>query len=361
VLSIPLTSSTAGLGASWATLAMGHLGDPANTFWQLFLRPLGSASWSLRTPPGVADNGGLVVAVPPTGPVTAGFLPSADLTFSPLAQSTDGGRSWSPGALPSALAGVPDAVAAGATGRLLALVPEAGQTVLTSPGGLSSWSPSVTRAALAREDPACRLSAISAVAFYAGSQPLLGVTCAAAGHLGIVTSSLAAPTDGAPRWHDVGPALGTGPAGTASVVRLEGTPEGAAGLAVVRSSSGSSLVAFWGEGALGQWVETRPTAVPAGWTLESTAVGDSQDGVTVLLASGSRRRVERVIGTGGGASWTALPAPPAGTDAVATVGAEVDAFAPSGSRLTVWAWSPTSASWDRNAVITVPIQYGSSS
>ena len=74
-----------------------------------------------------------------TGPVTAGFLPSADLTFSPVARSTDGGRSWSPGALPTALVRVPDALTVSTSGRLLALVGEEGQTVLSSPGGLSRW------------------------------------------------------------------------------------------------------------------------------------------------------------------------------------------------------------------------------
>jgi hypothetical protein len=157
----------------------------------------------------------------------------------------------------------------------------------------------------------------------------------------------------------VGPVLTAGRAGTATVARLESTPGGAAGLAVVQSSSGSSLVAFWTVGALDGWVESRPTTVPAGWTLESTMVGDGQRGVTVLLASGIRRRIEQVAG--GGSAWTTLPSAPAGTDAVATVGDETDAFVPSGSRLAVWAWSPTSPTWSRTAVITVPIQYGSSS
>jgi hypothetical protein len=338
---------------------MGHLDDPANTFWQLFLRPVGSALWSLRTPPGVADNGGLVAAIPPTGPVTAGFLPSADLTFSPIARSTDDGRSWSPGALPAALVGVPDALTASASGRVLALVREDGQTVLSSPAGSSTWNRLVSTGTVAGEDPACRVSAISAVAFDGDSQPLLGLTCAAAGHIGIVTTSVHRLRGNASGWHDVGPVLTAGRAGTATVARLESTPGGAAGLAVVQSSSGSSLVAFWTVGALDGWVESRPTTVPAGWTLESTMVGDGQRGVTVLLASGIRRRIEQVAG--GGSAWTTLPSAPAGTDAVATVGDETDAFVPSGSRLAVWAWSPTSPTWSRTAVITVPIQYGSSS
>jgi hypothetical protein len=354
-----LVSGAASATVSSLVIPMGHLGDPANTFWQLFLRPVGSASWSLRTPPGVADNGGLVAALPPTGPLTTGFLPSADLTFSPIAQSTDGGGSWSPTALPTALVGVPDALTASASGRVLALVREAGQTVLSSPAGLSTWNRLVSTGIVAREDPTCRVSAISAVAFGADGQPLLGLACAAAGHIGMVATSVPSSTGDAPEWHDVGPALTTGRAGTATVARLQSTPGGAAGLAVVRSSSASSLVAFWSMGSIDRWVESRPTTVPAGWTLESTMVDDGQRGVTVLLASGSRRQIEEVAG--GGSAWTTLPSPPAGTDAVATVGTETDAFVPSGSRLAVWAWSPTSSAWRRTALITVPIQYGSSS
>jgi hypothetical protein len=48
---------------------------------------------------------------------------------------------------------------------------------------------------------------------------------------------------------------------------------------------------------------------------------------------------------------------PPGTGNSTIVGAFHDALV----RLTVWAWSPTSAVWSRGAVITVPIQYGSSS
>ncbi len=41
---------------------MGGSAASHNNFWQLFVRPAGSAEWKLVTPPGVADNGGLVTA-----------------------------------------------------------------------------------------------------------------------------------------------------------------------------------------------------------------------------------------------------------------------------------------------------------
>ena len=47
---------------AWVDLAMGDLGQLANTFWQLIFLPAGHSRWSLVTPPGFADNGGLVSA-----------------------------------------------------------------------------------------------------------------------------------------------------------------------------------------------------------------------------------------------------------------------------------------------------------
>src|ERR1019366_7848264 len=62
------SSDTVPLGTTFATttgvvavVAMGRRSDPQNTFWQLFVRPHASATWTLATPPGVADNGGLGV------------------------------------------------------------------------------------------------------------------------------------------------------------------------------------------------------------------------------------------------------------------------------------------------------------
>ena len=115
---VPLPSSVTVAARTSVVLPMGHLDDPANTFWQLFLRPTGGGAWRLETPPGVADNGGLVVSLPSAGPLTAGFLTSADLHFSPLAQTVDGGSTWTPGQLPTALVAVPDALVRGRSGAL---------------------------------------------------------------------------------------------------------------------------------------------------------------------------------------------------------------------------------------------------
>src|SRR6266700_2122025 len=59
-----VTSLTIPGGPSWAIVEMGGPRARHNNFWQLVTRPAGTASWRLATPPGVADNGGLVAASP---------------------------------------------------------------------------------------------------------------------------------------------------------------------------------------------------------------------------------------------------------------------------------------------------------
>src|SRR5579863_5486555 len=93
VQTAPLSTSLVTPQGTWAVAVMGGSAATDNNFWQLFVRPAGASRWSLVTPQGVADNGGLV-AGGASGSVTVGFRPSQDLTFSPLATSTDAGRKW---------------------------------------------------------------------------------------------------------------------------------------------------------------------------------------------------------------------------------------------------------------------------
>ena len=113
---LSLTTSLDTATGTWAVAVMGGSAASHNNFWQLFVRPAGTGKWRLVTPPGVASNGGLVVASPATGPVVAGFRPSQDLSYSPLATTHDNGTAWTPGLLDAGLADVPDALAA-APGR----------------------------------------------------------------------------------------------------------------------------------------------------------------------------------------------------------------------------------------------------
>ena len=104
------TSMTEAGGEAWAIVAMGGPAAAENAFWELFTRPAGSTRWELDTPPGVADNGGLVASGSGSA-LTVAVRPSQRLTFSPLAATTDGGKTWGTGLIDAPVAAVPDALA----------------------------------------------------------------------------------------------------------------------------------------------------------------------------------------------------------------------------------------------------------
>jgi hypothetical protein len=355
---LPLTASSTTPSGSTVLIAMGHLDDPANTFWEVFTRSTGSASWALHTPPGVASNGGLVLSAPVGGLLMIGFLTSADLKFSPVALSTDGGRRWSPGELPDSLTRSPDAVALGPTGHALALVSGDVQRVLMSNGDLSTWHSLVSARALSRVVSACGVQSLTAVSLGPASQSMVGAACSRPGQIGIY-APLPAPGTGRANWRDIGPTLSTR-AGTATVLRLARTSGSVEGLAQARSDATSSLVAFWGQGTSERWSTSAPTVVPARWAVTATAAGGgSGQGMAVLLGDGPQRRVVDISGPG--APWATLPDPPPGTSGIAGVGYGVDAFVVHASHLAVWAWTPGAGAWQPVESITVPVPYGSSS
>ena len=115
VVTAPLSTSLVTTQGTWAIAVMGGSATSENNFWQLFVRPADASTWSLVTPAGVADNGGLVATGTPSS-LLVGFRPSQDLAFSPLAASTNTGRNWTTGLLDADLANVPDAIAATPSG-----------------------------------------------------------------------------------------------------------------------------------------------------------------------------------------------------------------------------------------------------
>lgn len=354
---LPAAASTTGSAGSEVVVSMGHLDDPANTFAELFTRAADSQAWVLSTPPGVADNGGLVAGASPTGTVTAGFLPSADLTFSVLAQRAPGGTTWSPGDVPGAVAPQPDALATGADGGVAAVLVRPTASVVASGPDLATWHRVATPRDLAPASARCAVTGITAVAFGSTGAPVLGAACAGP-TIGIFAT---APSGG---WVLLGRAPVTGGVRATRVLRLDAGTAGIVGL-VEGTGTTTSVVPVWG--AAGGLVSGAPLAVPAGWSVLATAVGGgSGRAVTVLLGSdsGSARRISVFDGPPAGAAtdtWTDLPAAPAGVAAVATVGTETDAFGVDGSHLTVWSTVPAGTRWTVVAHQTVPIQYGSSS
>jgi hypothetical protein len=351
VPSIPLTSSSARSAASWASLAMGHLGDPLNTFWQLFYLSSGTTRWVLATPPGVASNGGLVASVAASGSVLAGFEPSQDLRFSPLAQSTDQGTTWAPGVLPGGLAPVPDSLSTSSGGPELALLRNGGGNVVGSAGDLAEWKAVASERTLAA-DPStsvCGIARLTAVTFGAAGAPVVGAACTRGGRPGVFEHVGA-------DWVSVGPSLPGAPGGPTEVIRLLSTPTGAAALVSAGTGSNGKLFAMWSTDSLKSW--TVSVGLPlAGETL--TSIGATTTGGFVIATTGTdaRRSASAVSPSAGG--WQDLVPPPAGTSAVvATPDGAFDALIANQSTLDVYTLG--SGGWNRMQPLSVPIQYGSS-
>jgi hypothetical protein len=358
VVTPPLATSLVTAQGTWAVAVMGGSAASHNDFWQLFVRPTGATRWSLVTPEGVADNGGLVATGGAGGTsLLVGFRPSQGLAFSPLAASSDAGRNWTPGLLDADLAGVPDALAVGASGQVLALLRDGSieQAPTAAAATAGRWSRLTTLGALAASTPgrSCGVAGVEAVSFGVNDTPMAGGSCVRRGVAGVFAES-------GGTWQAAGPALPAAFAG--DQVQVLGL---ASGGTTALMAAGSSLVAAWSGGVEGSgWTVSAPVAAAAGATGASVpapagvvrAAGFGPGGsVWVLLGGG---RAEAIDGPGG--AWRALPAMPAGTQTLAPVpDGGYDALAVSGSRLTVWQLEGT-ASWVQVQVIDVPIEYGSS-
>ena len=345
VQTAPLSTSLVTAQGAWAVTVMGGPAASENNFWQLFVRPAGASRWSLVTPEGVADNGGLVAASGAGGAsLLVGFRPSQGLTYSPLASSTDTGKNWTPGLLDADLAGVPDAMAVAPSGRTLALLRDGGIEAAATSGAAAAgqWSPLTSLSALAATAPGrgCGLVAVNAVTFGPNNVPMVAGSCVRRGVAGIF-----AETGGV--WQAAGPVLPAGSGGDqVQALGLAATADGNAALLL----AGSGLLAAWSAG--GRWTVSGPVAAAGGVRASGFGPGGS---VWVLLGGG---RAETIGGPG--SAWRALPALPTGVATLAPGPGSggYDALAVSGSRLAVWRLAGTA--WAKVQVINVPIQYGSS-
>jgi hypothetical protein len=350
VRTAPLSTSLVTPQGTWAIAVMGGSAATENNFWQLFVRPAGASQWSLATPEGVADNGGLVAASGAGGSsLVVGFRPSQGLVFSPLATTSDTGKNWTPGLLDADLAGVPDAMAVAPSGEVLALL-HGGSIEAASTAGATAtgqWSRLTTQSALAASAPGrrCGLVALNAVSFGIHNSPLAGGSCLRRGVAGVF-----AFTGGG--WQAAGPVLAAGFGGDqVQVLGLAAIRGGNAALLL----AGNELLAAWSDG--GRWTVSGPMA--AGGVRAS---GFGADGSVWVLLGGGRAEII----SGPGAAWQALPPVPAGTQVLVPGGTATlapgpdgyDALAVAGARLTVWRLAATA--WARVQVINVPITYGSS-
>jgi hypothetical protein len=353
-----LTTSVSTATATWGILVMGGSAASEDNFWQLFTRPTGAGAWQLVTPPGVADNGGLVMASAGGGPLVVGIRPSQGLTFSPLATTSDDGTTWTPGLVDAGLADAADSLAVvSGSGQQFALLGngaiEGALSGAASPSG-SGWSKLAAPGSIAASAPgkSCGLSSVDAITVTPSAELLAGGACDNPGTAGIFGYS-------GGTWHAAAPVLpGTVARDRVQVLRLTATPPGNVALVL----AGTDLFAAWTSNGGTRWTVSPPLATGAAH-LSSAAFG-SGGAVGVLLSSG-----KTAAASGPGSPWQALPAAPPDTAVLAFTpsaarsakAGQVEALAAAGAKLTVWQLSAPAGSWTSIQTITVPIQYGSSS
>ncbi len=346
-----LATSLATAAGTWALAVMGGSVASRNDFWELFVRPAGSTQWKLVTPPGSADNGGLVLADAGRQSLITGFRPSQYLTYTPLITTRDRGQAWSTtGPLDAAAANTPDALAvAPGTGQLLALL-TSGTAKLAAAPGYTRWSVLTTRRAIAATPPGrrCGLRDLTAAAFTPSGLPLLGGTCSRPGTAGIFA-------DRNGTWQSAGPALPATLAHQAiAVVRLTRTANRTTALLRVGSGRAASLLAAWSADNGGHWAQSSQLPLH-GAKLTSASFG-SAGGAAIVL---SGNRAHAIVGPG--SAWRPLPVLPPGTATLALEpGGTFDALAVHRNRLTVWQLGPPASTWRTIQAMYVPIQYGSS-
>jgi hypothetical protein len=352
-LPTPMATSVQTSDGTWATMPMGHLDQPENTFWQLFFRPAGAVSWSDKVQAtATATNGGLVLASAAGRALIVGIRPSQDLTYSPLISTSDGARSWSDGLITEGLAARPDAMAADAGGQVLALVSGSGGQVLTTAGGISQWRALTTERVLAAQtQESCGLELLTAVG-YRASQPLIGGTCSRAGVVGIFSYQGGA-------WRLAGPALPRSlESGRIEVFGLEPGGDEASALLAVRQGDQTRLIAAWSSSGE-HWSTSPPLTLGPDQGIASFGPAEGP-GIFVLLSSASGRKSLFISRPASG--WEQLPSPPDDTETVAFGTAQpITALAASATLLSVWSLRSSAGPWARAQVVNVPIQYGSSS
>jgi hypothetical protein len=349
VPAVPLDTSLATTAATWAAVVMGGSAAQYNDFWQLFVLPSGSTQWKLVTPPGTADNGGLVMAAGSAGELITAFRPSNLLTYTPLVQTSDLGHNWSAlNPLDAGLASTPDSLAAQpGAGTLLALL-GTGAAEQGTPGG-THWTTLTTARALAgtQAGRACGLRALTAVAYTSAGVPLLAGTCTRPGVAGIF-----APAGHG--WQNAGPALsGLLAHQPITVLRLGTADDQTSALLAVGTAEHAMLVAAWLASGGTKW-SISPPLTSGGNGAAAASFGPGQT-VAVITTGGHGA----VLADG---HWRLLPALPSGTMALAIgAGGTSDALAVHRATLTVWHLASGHGSWTIAQVLSVPIQYGSSS
>ena len=349
---------------SWAVLVMGGSAAQHNNFWQVFVRPGRARAWKLATPPGVASNGGITVAAEGGPALAAAIRPSQDLSFSPVASSSDNGAKWAQAGLPDApLAGYADALGAAPDGGLIALT-RTGDVELRAHSG-AAWTRLASQHAVAvAAGRGCLPVRLTSVAYSPSGAPLVAGACTREGQAGIFRLA-------GGHWSRTGPVL---PAALArrdvEVLQMARTGHTVAALLAVGRGPAARLLGAWSNQDGTSWRLSQPYQAGAARPLSAafgsntSGTGSSGAGSLGVLLSGGRA----VSVSGPGTAWRSLPALPGGASAVpdggATLAAAPDGFealTARGGQLSVWALSSGGSAWERSQVIKVAIPYGSSS
>ena len=361
---LSLATSAGYPGGSWAVLVMGGPAAGHNNFWQVFVRPGQAATWKLATPPGAASNGGITVAAGGGPALAAAIRPSQDLSFSPLASTSDNGAKWTQsGLLDARLAGYPDALAAAPGGGLIALTRTGDVELRAHPG--AAWSQLATgREVVAAAGPGCQPGRLTSVAYSPSGAPLVAGACARAARAGIFRLA-------GGRWSRTGPAL---PAALArqdvEVLQMARAGRTVAALLAAGHGAAARLLGAWSNRDGTSWTLSQPYQLGQARPLSASFGGASSGGASsgggslgVVLSGG---RVIRVSGPG--AAWRTLPALPAkassaphgGATLAVAPGGGFEALSARGGQLSVWSLSSGGSGWSRSQVINVTIPYGSS-
>jgi len=343
-------------GASWAVVEMGGSAAQHDNFWELFVRPAGSTNWKLATPVGVASNGGIVVTSSGPDALLTGFRPSQDLTFSPLAATTDAGRDWSQGnVLDAGLADLPGALASGPGGRLLAIT-DAGDIETGTPGGASWTRLTTTRAvAAAAASRGCGITSLTAVAWTGAGQPMLAGDCRSRG-----TAAIFVLRGGA--WQAAMPSL---PAAVrrepVSVIGLNAAGSRITAILATGTGRSTAVLAAWSADNGSSWTFSLPLSTgPATAGLPSVSFG--ADGSASLMLPASHAVSGGAVIGWRAAGWQSLPKLPVGTATLsATATGQPEALVAQGGTLTAWQLgSSGTRPWTLLQTVHVTIPYGSS-
>jgi hypothetical protein len=358
---LSLATSAGYPDGSWAVLVMGGSAAQHNNFWQVFVRPGQAGAWKLATPLGAASNGGITVAAEGGPALAAAIRPSQDLSFSPLASSSDNGAKWAQaGLLDAPLAADPDALAAAPDGGLIALTRTGAVELRAHPGAAWTRLASEHTVAAAAER-GCLAAQLTSVAYSPSGAPLVAGACTHGGQAGIFRLA-------GGRWTQTGPVL---PAALArldvGVLQMARVGRTVAALLAVGRGQAARLLGAWSNQDGTSWTLSQPYRVgparPLSAALGSSASGSPGGGSLGVLLSGGRA----VSVSGPGAAWRVLPAlpasassAPAGGTTLATAPGGYEALTARGGQLSVWALSSGASAWDRSQVINVAIPYGSS-